>query len=60
MSVGNFIKRVEMRSSLLMVSGHEIEEGTLSPVYEFRHLTFQEYLAARAVVYGHYPETPKY
>ncbi len=56
MSVGNFIKRVESRSSLLMVSGHEIEEGTLYPLYEFRHLTFQEYLAARAMVYGHYPQ----
>jgi hypothetical protein len=56
MSVGDFIKRVELRSSLLMVSGHEVEQGTLSPMYEFRHLTFQEYLAARAVAHGHYPD----
>jgi hypothetical protein len=56
MSVADFIQRVELRSSLLMVSGHEIENGALSPMYEFRHLTFQEYLTARAIVYGHYPE----
>jgi hypothetical protein len=56
MSTGDFIKRVELRSSLLMTSGHEVERGILSPVYEFRHLTFQEYLAARAVAFGHYPD----
>jgi hypothetical protein len=37
-----------------ILSGHEIEQGTLYPMYEFRHLTFQEYLAARAVVDGYY------
>jgi hypothetical protein len=54
-SVADFIERVELRSSLLMLSGHEIEGGTLTPVYEFRHLTFQEYLTAKAIVEGHYP-----
>lgn len=54
-SVAEFIKRVEYRSSLLMLSGHEIEDGTLYPMYEFRHLTFQEYLTARAIVEGYYP-----
>lgn len=54
-SVAEFIKRVEYRSSLLMLSGHEIEDGTLYPMYEFRHLTFQEYLTARAIVDGYYP-----
>ncbi|NIM16418.1 MAG: NACHT domain-containing protein, partial [Candidatus Aminicenantes bacterium] len=54
-SVAEFIKRVEYRSSLLMMSGHEIENGTLYPMYEFRHLTFQEYLTARAIVEGYYP-----
>ena len=56
MSTGDFIKRVELRSSLLMISGHEVEQGILSPMYEFRHLTFQEYLAARAVAFGHYAD----
>jgi predicted NACHT family NTPase len=47
-SVPEFIQRVELRSSLMILSGHVIEQGTLYPMYEFRHLTFQEYLAARA------------
>ena len=55
-SVQDFIQRVELRSSLLMLSGFEIEEGTLRPMYEFRHLTFQEYLTARAISDGHYPD----
>lgn len=56
LSVTEFIERIEFRSSLLMLSGHDIEEGTLYPMYEFRHLTFQEYLTARAVVDGYYPD----
>jgi hypothetical protein len=55
-SVSEFIQRVELRSSLLILSGHEIEEGTLYPIYEFRHLTFQEYLTARAIADGYYPD----
>lgn len=56
LSVTEFIERIESRSSLLMLSGHEIEGGTLYSMYEFRHLTFQEYLTARAVVDGYYPD----
>ena len=56
LSVSEFIQRVEFRSSLLILSGREIEQGTLYPMYEFRHLTFQEYLAAKAVVDGYYPD----
>ncbi len=55
LSVSEFIDRVELRSSLLIQSGHEVEDGTLYPVYEFRHLTFQEYLTAVAVKEGYYP-----
>jgi hypothetical protein len=51
-TVDDFIKRVEERSSLLMMSGHEVENGRLVESFEFRHLTFQEYLTARAMVQG--------
>ena len=50
-----FIERIEHRSSLLMMTGHEVVDGTLTEFYEFRHLTFQEYLTARAIVDGWYP-----
>jgi hypothetical protein len=54
-SVDDFIRRVEHRSSLLIQSGHVAEEGRVWVVYEFRHLTFQEYLSALAVADGYYP-----
>lgn len=49
-----FIDRIEQRSSLLSLSGHALEAGTVVPVYEFKHLTFQEYLTAVACVEGFY------
>lgn len=55
-SAADFIKRIEYRSSLLMQTGHERIDGELQPVYEFRHLTFQEYLAARGFVEEQYPD----
>jgi hypothetical protein len=54
-SPAQFIDRIELRSSLLMQTGHEQYEGELQPVYEFRHLTFQEYLTALGLVNEHYP-----
>ncbi|ANZ38931.1 hypothetical protein BBK82_25525 [Lentzea guizhouensis] len=55
-SVHDFIQRVEERSSLLVLSGHEVIDGALQPIYEFKHLTFQEYLAALAIANAWVPE----
>ncbi len=55
-SVNDFIRRVEERSSLLVLSGHQVIDGALQPIYEFKHLTFQEYLTALAITYGWVPE----
>jgi hypothetical protein len=55
-SASEFIKRVELRSSLMILSGHKIEQGSLYPMYEFQHLTFQEYLTAKAIVDKCYPD----
>ena len=48
-----FLKRVELRSSLMLEGGHTSESGSTVPFYQFRHLTFQEYLSAVAAVEGH-------
>ena len=61
-SPSEFIRRVELRSSLLILSGHrQTESGNISQVYEFLHLSFQEYLTAKAIVkrYLPKPETDK-
>lgn len=50
-AVSGFIKKIEKRSALLIQKGYEeTETGKTEEVYEFQHLTFQEYLAAYAVV----------
>ena len=49
----DFLKRVELRSSLMLEGGHTSEGGKTVPFYQFRHLTFQEYLAAVAAVEGY-------
>jgi hypothetical protein len=54
-----FLKRVELRSSLIIEAGHQLEGGHTVPFYQFRHLTFQEFLAAVAAVEGHYMEYQK-
>ncbi|MEV6530558.1 NACHT domain-containing protein [Streptomyces sp. NPDC051639] len=55
MSASELIDKVEDRSSLLVRSGHVVEDGQLRPLYEFKHLTFQEYLAALAAVESWHP-----
>lgn len=50
-----FVDRIEYRSSLLMQTGMTLDSGELQPVYEFRHLTFQEYLTARGYIEEQYP-----
>ncbi|TCL14222.1 restriction endonuclease [Roseivirga ehrenbergii] len=50
-SIPDFIKRVESRSSLLIMSGHKkVDSGEIVQIYEFLHLSFQEHLTAKAVV----------
>jgi len=58
-TVDQFIHRVEDRSSLLMMTGHDVEDGQLVEFFEFRHLTFQEFLTARAMVEGWHPGRKK-
>ncbi|MFF2212237.1 NACHT domain-containing protein [Streptomyces antibioticus] len=55
-SSASFIERVEERSSLVIRSGSIIEDGQLRPLYEFNHLTFQEYLTALAAVESWHPD----
>jgi len=53
-----FIKRVESRSSLLIMTGHKrLGSGNLTAIYEFLHLSFQEYLTAKAIVKGYLPQS---
>ncbi|MHB8271932.1 SIR2 family protein [Bradyrhizobium sp.] len=58
-SPDQFLKRVELRSSLLVEAGHQLEGVRTVPFYQFRHLTFQEYLAAVAAVDGLYSDYQK-
>ena len=56
-SPSKFIDQVEERSSLLIQLGlEENDNGQLEPSYEFSHLSFQEYLTARAIVQSWVPD----
>lgn len=46
----DFLTLVEARTGIMMEAGRERIHGRLTPVYEFRHLTIQEYLASRALI----------
>ncbi|MFD8050333.1 HEAT repeat domain-containing protein [Streptomyces chartreusis] len=50
-----FLRLLEGRTGILTEAGHVRHHGGLVPVYEFRHLTFQEYLAGLALVEGRFP-----
>lgn len=55
-----FISKVESRSSLLILTGHKrSESGALIAVYEFLHLSFQEFLCAKAIVKDYIPESDR-
>lgn len=50
-----FLRLLERRTGILIEAGHVRHCGRLVPVFEFRHLTFQEYLAGLALVDGRFP-----
>ena len=55
-----FIDQVEERSSILIQQGlEEDERGNLVQSYEFSHLSFQEYLTAKAISENWLPENEK-
>ena len=56
-----FLEHLEARSGILMDAGGFWKEGVVGrkAVWEFRHLTFQEFLASRALLKGRYPGRQK-
>jgi len=50
-----FLHQAEAHTGIVLQAGHKQHLGMTVPVYEFRHLTFQEYFAARALVDGYFP-----
>ncbi len=55
----SFLKLLEARSSIVIQSGGLWRKDSSLPIYEFRHLTLQEYLATRAILDSHYPNREK-
>jgi len=60
-SEAEFLELLEARSSILIKAGNIWRKGQRheEAAWEFRHLTFQEYLAARALIDGKYPNREK-
>lgn len=57
-SPSKFIEQVEERSSLLIQIGYEENDrGRMVAFYEFSHLSFQEYLVAKAIVEQWFPNS---
>jgi hypothetical protein len=54
-SADEFLRLLERRTSILVEAGTVRHNGQPAPVFEFRHLTFQEYLAGLALVDGRFP-----
>ncbi len=54
-----FLRLLERRTGILIEAGEVRYKGRPMPVFEFRHLTFQEYLAALALVDGRFPGRDK-
>ncbi|MEH2023460.1 HEAT repeat domain-containing protein [Nostoc sp.] len=50
-----FLSLLERRTGILVEAGVIPHNGKDISVFEFRHLTFQEYLAGLALVQGHFP-----
>ncbi|MBD2476960.1 HEAT repeat domain-containing protein, partial [Anabaena sp. FACHB-83] len=50
-----FLNLLESRTGILVEAGVIPHNGRDISVFEFRHLTFQEYLAGLALVQGHFP-----
>lgn len=55
-----FLKLLESRTGLIVQSGFVRHKGHLVPVYEFRHLSIQEYLAGVALVQGHHTQKKRF
>jgi HEAT repeat protein len=50
-----FVPLLERRTGILVEAGRIRHAGQTMAIYEFRHLTFQEYLAGTSLVSGRFP-----